>query len=53
MTLLMERGRLVTKINIIFLIGNEVLNIFHLTIFSKKNFSQNNCEKNFWKHDHF
>ncbi len=36
MTVLEERGRLVTKINVIFSVGNEVLNIFHLTIVLKK-----------------
>ncbi len=35
-TILRERGRLVKKINITFFVENEVLNIFHSTIFSKK-----------------
>ncbi len=30
------RGRLATNVNITFFVGFEVLNIFHLTIFSKK-----------------
>ncbi len=30
------RGRLATKINTIFFVGIDVLNIFHLTIFLKK-----------------
>ncbi len=36
MTILRGRGRLATKININFLVRNEVLNIFYLTIFSRK-----------------
>ncbi len=35
MTVLRRRGHLATKVNIPFFVGNEVLNIFHLTIFSK------------------
>ncbi len=41
------RGRLGTKINITFFVGVEVLNIFHLIIFPKKNFFQSNSEKVF------
>ncbi len=41
-------GRLATKINITFFVGIEVLNIFYLTIFSKKNnIFHNNGEKLF------
>ncbi len=46
MTILGGRGHLVTKVNIIFFVENEVLNTFHLTVFSKKqkktNIFQNN-----------
>ncbi len=49
-----ERRRLETKINRIFFVGNKVLNIFYLTIFSKKTiFSKITGKKNFWGHDHF
>ncbi len=45
------RGSLVTKINISFFVGNEGLNIFHLTtFFTKKNktiFSKITKENNF------
>ncbi len=34
--ILRGRRHLATKPNITFFVGNEVLNIFHLTIFSKK-----------------
>ncbi len=48
MTVLRGGGRLTTKVNITFFVGNEVLNIFHLTIFSQKsNIFQNNGEKLF------
>ncbi len=41
-------AHLATKINITFLVGIEILNIFHLTIFSKKtNIFQNNSKKLF------
>ncbi len=30
------KGRLLTKINVTFFVGKEILNIFHSTIFSKK-----------------
>ncbi len=36
MTVLRRRGRLMTKINTTFLVGNEVPNIFHRTTFLKK-----------------
>ncbi len=47
MAILKGRGRLVTKINVTYFVGNVVLNIFHLTIFSKKkkHIFQNNAEK--------
>ncbi len=38
MAVLRGRVRLVTKISIILFVGNEVLNIFHQTIFSKKQY---------------
>ncbi len=48
-TILRGRGCLATKININFFVRNKVLNIFHITIFSKKkerkNIFQNNREK--------
>ncbi len=40
MAIFKGRGRLVTKINITFFMGNEVLNVSYLTIFSKKNKKQ-------------
>ncbi len=41
--------RLATKINITFFVGTEILNIFHLTIFSEKNiFSRITAKNNFW-----
>ncbi len=43
------RGRLVTKISRTFFVGIEVLNIFHLTIFSKKTtFSIITAKNYFW-----
>ncbi len=44
-----------TKINITLCVGNWVLNIFHLTIFSKKKtiFSKMTAKNNFFRHDHF
>ncbi len=44
------RGRLVTKINIIFFVGIDVLNIFHLITFSKKKtiFSKITAKNYFW-----
>ncbi len=36
LNVLKGRGRLATKINITFFVGNEILNVFYLTIFSKK-----------------
>ncbi len=40
----------VIKININFFVRNEVLNIFYVTIFSKKNnIFQNNSKKQFWR----
>ncbi len=33
-TILRGKGRLATKINITFFVRNEILNIFHLSIFS-------------------
>ncbi len=55
MTILRGRGRLATKININFLVGNEILNIFRLTIFKKKKtiFSKITRKKIFRGHDHF
>ncbi len=48
------RGASGTKINITFFVGIDVLNIFHLTKFSKKNnIFQNNSEKVFSWHDPF
>ncbi len=49
------RGRLATKINITSFVGIEVLNIFHLTFFSKKKtiFSKITAKSYFWGHDHF
>ncbi len=53
----MGTGCLATKININFFGKNGVLNIFHITIFSKKKnkpIFSNITEKNyFWGHDHF
>ncbi len=48
-------GRLATKINITFFVGIEVLNNFHLTIFSKKkqNFLKWLGKIIFMVHDHF
>ncbi len=40
-------GCLATKINITFSVGIDVLNIFHLTIFSKKNFLKITAENYF------
>ncbi len=50
MTVLRGRMRLVTNISITFFKENDVLSIFHLTIFSKKkhNIFQNNHEKKFF-----
>ncbi len=54
-TILRERGLLATKFNVTFFGGNEVLNIFHATIFTKKKkqFSKITLKNNFWRHDHF
>ncbi len=48
-TILRGRECLATKINITIFVGNEVLNIFHLTIFSEKKtiFSKINMKNNF------
>ncbi len=49
LTVLRERGRLVMKVNITFSVGNEVLNIFYLTIFLKKAIlSKITAKHNFW-----
>ncbi len=49
MTALRGRDYLVIKINITFFVGNKVLNIFHLNIFSKKSiFSKITVKNNFW-----
>ncbi len=55
MTVSRGRDRLTTKINITFFVGNEVLNIFYLTIFLKKknNIFENNQKKFFRRRDHF
>ncbi len=48
------RGRLAIKINITFFVGINVLNIFHLTTFSKKKKNSKITVKNyFWGHDYF
>ncbi len=53
-SLLKGRGRRTTKMNITFFMGNEVLNIFHLTIFPKKaTFLETMGEKILGGHDHF
>ncbi len=47
-----EEGCLATKINITFFVDIEVLNIFHLTTFSKKTiFPKITGNKHFWGHD--
>ncbi len=47
------RGCLGTKMNITFFMRNDVLNIFYLTIFSKRiNILGKNVEKIFGVHDH-
>ncbi len=38
MTILRGKGRLATKVNITFFVGNEVLNIFYFAIFLKKTY---------------
>ncbi len=44
------KGRLATKINRTFFVGNEVLNIFHLTTFLEKTiFSEIAVKNNFWR----
>ncbi len=51
-----ERECLATKINVNFFVRDEVLNIFHVTIFFKKKKKKNSkiIEKNcFWGYDHF
>ncbi len=49
-TVLRGGRRLVTEINITFFVGVEVLNIIHLTIFSRKRkFSEINVKKNFFR----
>ncbi len=54
MIILKGRRQLATKTDINFFIGNEVLNIFHLTIFLKKKKIQINRGKIiFGAHDHF
>ncbi len=54
MNVLRGRGRLGTKINITFFVGNEVLNIFHSTIFAKKTiFSKITAKIIFEGHDLF
>ncbi len=48
------KGCLATKMNITFFMGNEVLNIFPLTIFSKQaTFLEKLWKKMFGGHDHF
>ncbi len=48
------KGRLATKINIIFFVGIDVLNIFYLTSFSKKTiFSKITAKNYFWGHSEF
>ncbi len=47
-SLLKARGRLATKMNITFFMGNEVLNIFSSNnFFDKSNIFQENSEKQF------
>ncbi len=54
MTVLRGGGRLATKINITFLVGIDVLNIFYLTTFSEKNiFSKITAKNYFGRRDHF
>ncbi len=52
-SLLKGRRHLATKKNITSHIGNEVLNIFHLTIFSKEAIFLETEEKILGGHDHF
>ncbi len=48
------KRRLATKINIIFFVGINVLNIFHSITFSKKTiFSKITAKNYFWGHDYF
>ncbi len=54
MTILRGRGFQATKININFFVRNELLNIFHITIFSKKTiFSKIIMKSNFWRSYYF
>ncbi len=55
MTVLKGRRPLVTKIDTTFFVENEVLNMFYLTIFSKKknSISKITLKNNFWGYDHF
>ncbi len=54
MTVLRGGKRLATKIKIAFFVGIDVLNIFHLTTFSKKSiFSRITVKNDFGRHDHF
>ncbi len=49
MTVLRGVGHLATKVNITFFVGVDVLNIFHLTTFSKKTiFSKISAKNYFW-----
>ncbi len=54
-SLLKERGCLTTKMNITFLMGNEVLNIFSTNNFFEKSniFREKKSEKTFGGYDHF
>ncbi len=52
-SLLMERGRLATKMNTTVFMGNKVLNLLISIFLKKATFSEKMAKKTFWGHDHF